>query len=81
MQDTALMARFKTNLRTLMLKKSVELDRQLSRSDIAAETGLSLPTISRWYKGDIDRIEPETASKLMKYFEVSFADLVEVVDD
>lgn len=80
MQDAMLMARFKTNLKSLMLRKSVELDRPLNRSDIAEATGLSIPTISRWYNSDVDRIEPNTLAALLKYFNCKFDDLVEIVD-
>lgn len=79
MQDAALMAYFKTNLKTLMLKKSVELNQRLNRGDISQATGLSLPTISRWYNGKVDRVESDTIKKLTTYFECDFTDLVEYV--
>lgn len=73
-------AKFQTHLKTLMLAKSVELGYPLTQKELAQETGLSLPTISRWYKSDVDRLEPETAARLMGYFRIKLSDLVEVVD-
>lgn len=75
------MAHFKTNLKELMLRKSVELNRPLNRSDIAQETGLSLPTISRWYNGKVERVESDTIKALTGFFACGFDDLVEYVPD
>lgn len=74
------MATFKTHLKELMLKKSVELQEPLNRSRVAEATGLSLPTISRWYDGSVDRIEAPTVERLKAFFGCSFSDLVEWVD-
>lgn len=81
MQGNELMPYFKTNLKQLMLQKSVELQRPLNRSDIAEETGLSLPTISRWYNGKVDRVEANTIKALADFFSCDFNELVEYVPD
>jgi DNA-binding Xre family transcriptional regulator len=81
MDGVVLMAHFKTNLKQLMLRKSVELDRSLNRSDVAEATGLSLPTISRWYNGKVDRVEAGTIKALTDFFNCRFSDLVEYVED
>jgi DNA-binding Xre family transcriptional regulator len=81
MQGITQMSYFKTNLKQLMLKKSVELGQPLNRSDIAEATGLSLPTISRWYKGEVKTVESDTIGALMKFFNCDFIDLVEYVPD
>lgn len=75
------MAVFKTNLKPLMLQKSVELGYALTQKEVAEATGLSLPTLSRWYKGEIDRLEAETAAQLMKYFGCDFSDLVRLSEE
>jgi DNA-binding Xre family transcriptional regulator len=71
-----IMPRFKTNLKSLMLKKSVELDRRVTQKEVSDATGLSMPTIGRWYRGEVERVETDTVSKLMEYFGCSFEDLV-----
>jgi DNA-binding Xre family transcriptional regulator len=80
-QESKLMAYFKTNLKQLMLKKSVELDRSLNRSEVASATGLSLPTISRWYNGKVDSLESNTVEKLTGFLGCTFNELVEYVPD
>lgn len=81
MQETTVMSHFRTNLKQLMLQKSVAVGNPLNRSDVAAATGLSLPTISRWYNGKVDSVESKTVEKLTEYFECGFFDLVEYVPD
>jgi DNA-binding Xre family transcriptional regulator len=81
MSGVALVPAFKSNLKRLILKKSFEMGEPLTQKEIAEATGLSLPTIARWYKGDVDRLEAETVVKLMTYFECEFDDLVELVRD
>lgn len=70
------MPKFRTNLKPLMLKKSVQVNKRLTQKEVAAATGLSVPTIGRWYKGSVDRIEKETIVKLMDYFGCTFEELV-----
>lgn len=81
MQNGTLMAYFKTNLKQLMLVKSVKVGHALNRSEVAEATGLSIPTISRWHDGKVERVESDTIKKLTTYFECSFNDLVEYVAD
>jgi DNA-binding Xre family transcriptional regulator len=81
MQETKLMAHFRSNLKQLMLKKSVELDRSLNRSDVATATGLSLPTVSRWYKGRVEIVESNTVEKLIGFLGCTYNELVEYVSD
>ncbi len=81
MQENIQVSYFKTNLKSLMLKKSVEVDKALNRSDVAKATGLSIPTVSRWYEGRVDRLESETIERLKSFFNCEFDDLVEYVDE
>jgi DNA-binding Xre family transcriptional regulator len=75
--DISLMATFKVRLRDMMLKKSVEVGHSLTRTEVAEMTGLSIPTISRWYDGAVERIEAPTVSKLLNFFGCTFSDLVQ----
>lgn len=70
------MSGFKSHLKELMLKKSVKIGDRLTQQEVADATGLSLPTIGRWYRGEVDRIEKDTVLKLMKYFDCAFEDLI-----
>lgn len=80
MTEVIQMAKFNTKLKALMLRKSAEIGEPITQKEIADATGLSLPTIARWYHNDVDRIEPNTTAALMKYFDCKFEDLIEVVD-
>ena len=80
-QGAKVMPRFRTHLKQLLLKKSVTVGEPLSQRQVAQATGLSLPTISRWYRDDIDRLEPATVGKLLDYLGCKFEDLVEFVPD
>jgi DNA-binding Xre family transcriptional regulator len=71
----------KTNLKALVLKKSAELGERITQQQVADATGLSLPTIQRWYKSDVDRIDLSTVAPLLKYLGCSFSELVEYVAD
>jgi DNA-binding Xre family transcriptional regulator len=75
------MAAFKSNLKQLMLEKSVIVGHSLTQTEVSAQTGLSLPTISRWYQSSINKLEIETVSRLVNYFGCKFGDLVEYVED
>lgn len=81
MENETLMAYFKTNLKQLMLVKSVEVGHSLTRSEVAEATGLSIPTISRWHDGRVERVESDTIRKLTEYFKCSFDELVKYVPD
>lgn len=80
-QEMQLMGYFKTNLKQLMLRKSVEDGEPINRSDVARATGLSLPTVSRWYNGRVDSVESNTVERLIKFFKCQYTDLVEYVPD
>lgn len=70
------MAVFNTHLKALLLKKSAADGRLITQTEVAEQTGLSLPTISRWHKGKVDRIEATTVKPLIEFFGCTFADLV-----
>jgi len=71
-------AKFTSRLKKLMLQKSVELGYQLTQKELSEKTGLSMPAVSRWYNSEFDRIDADAASRLIKYFDCSLAELVEL---
>lgn len=74
------MARFKSRIAQLMLKRSAEEGRRISQTEVAKESGVSLPTIQRWYDGTFARIDAETLYALLDYFDCKFEDLIERVE-
>lgn len=75
------MARFQIQLKQLLLNESAKRGATISQRTLAAETGLDLTTISRWYRNDVNRIEPTTLHKFMTYFHVGFDDLVKIIPE
>lgn len=69
---------FKTNLKALMLQKAAGEGEPITQEMVAQATGLSYPTIHRWYHSRVDRIEADTARALTKYFECSLGDLADI---
>lgn len=70
------MTGFKSHLKELMLKKSVKVGDRVTQQEVATATGLSLPTVGRWYRGEVDRIDKDTVLKFVKYFDCAFEDLI-----
>ncbi len=75
------MARFRFRLKPLMLKKGMELGKNLTQRDLAKDSGISLTTISRLSLDAVDRIDADTVERLMTYFGVHLEELVEVESD
>lgn len=69
---------FKTHLKALVLNKAAAEGESITQTKIQEETGLSLPTIARWYSGELDRIEADAVERLMDYLQCSITDLVTV---
>ena len=69
---------FKTHLEELIIKRTKETGERVTQRQIQAATGISQPTISRWYQGTIDRLDYDTVRKLMAYFKCEFAELVSI---
>lgn len=65
------MKKVKSNLHVLMGKKKIK-----SINQLANETGLSRPTLTRIYNDDMDRIELLTIQKLCDFFECEPGDLL-----
>lgn len=69
---------FKTHLKSLILKKGHETGEPITQKQISEATGISQPTLSRWYQGQVDRLEYDTVEKLMVYFGCDLGDLITV---
>lgn len=71
-------AKFVVHLPELMRKRGIAEQRIITQLVVAQETGLSYPTIQRWHKGSVRRIEAETVAALTAYFKCRMSDLVEI---
>ena len=77
------MASFRPRLKQLILERSLKDGKQLSQSEVARASGVSLATVQRWYKDDytVDRVDADTLYGLLDYFGCKFEDLIERVDE
>lgn len=75
------MARFRTNVRQLILERSAKEGRRITYKEVAKDTGLSEITISRWARNEVERIELATSKVLCDYFNVTFEELVQFDPD
>lgn len=67
---------FQTHIKLLVLQKSAQVGHTISQRELAEETGLSQPTISKWYSGNVNRIEADTVGKLCAYLDCAMTDLI-----
>jgi DNA-binding Xre family transcriptional regulator len=74
--ETMTVARFKTNVDKLILRKSAQVGKRLTHEDVSVATGLSVPTIGRWARSEVARLELKTIKRLCDYFECTFEELV-----
>lgn len=81
LRESVNMAAFRSRLRQLMLEQGVKTNRQISQSEVSRQTGVSLPTIQRWYDPEytFNRVDADTVYCLLDYFECKFEDLIERV--
>lgn len=75
--ETMTVAKFKTNVDQLIIRKSAKVKKRLTHEDVALATGLSIPTIGRWARSEVSRLELKTIKKLCDYLECSFEELIE----
>lgn len=75
--ETMTVAKFKTNVDKLIIRKSAQVGKRLTHEDVSVATGLSVPTIGRWARSEVARLELKTIKKLCDYFDCKFEQLVE----
>jgi hypothetical protein len=71
-------AMFKTHVKKLIGKRMSQTGETLTQQMIEEATGIPQPTLSRWYKGEISRLEYDTVERLMRFFGCEFGELVTV---
>ena len=67
---------FQSHLKQLVLNKAARVGHTISQREVAEDTGLSQPTVSKWFSGRMDRIEADTVGKLCAYLECKMTDLI-----
>lgn len=69
----------KTDLFRIWTQREAELGRRLPLHEVSDETGISVPTLSRWRNGHVQRFGSKTLRALSRYFDCPISDLL--VDD
>ena len=64
------------NLFSIWKAKESELGTRLTLKQVSQETGISVPTLSRWMNGHVKRFRLTTIETLTSYFGCSVADLL-----
>jgi transcriptional regulator with XRE-family HTH domain len=59
----------------LAIKMRLE-GRTITQRDIVAETGISLATVSKWMRNDVQRLDAPIVLALMEYFNCSLQELI-----
>jgi DNA-binding Xre family transcriptional regulator len=67
---------FTTHVKQLVLNKAAREGDTISQREVAAQTGLSLPTITNWFSGSVTRVEADTIGKLCAYLGCEMTDLI-----
>ena len=58
----------KPNLFAVWKKREAELGDRLTLKEVSRETGISVPTLSRWMNGKVQRFNTKTIAALTRYF-------------
>lgn len=66
----------KNRVLILLTEKERQLGRNISLSEVARATELSIGVISRWFKNEVDRFDGPVIEKLCDYFECDLCDLL-----
>jgi DNA-binding Xre family transcriptional regulator len=67
---------FKTHLKTLIINRASKTGDIITQKQIHEATGISQATLSRWFQGDVDKLDHATTLKLAEYFQCELCDLI-----
>jgi len=70
----------KSNLFSVWKKRESGLGRRLTLREVAAETGISVPTLSHWLNAKPTRFRSDTIAALTDYFGCTMDELLVEVD-
>lgn len=63
----------------LLAEKRMKEKRNISLSEVAAETGISRPTLAAWQNNTVTRFDLSVIEGLCLYFNISLSDLLEYI--
>ena len=66
----------KSNLFVIWKAKEAELNRRLTYNEVSQATGVSVPTLSRWMNGKVQRFGSKTVASLTSFFGCTMAELL-----
>lgn len=68
----------KLNFQELVLRKQVELKKQLTQKELAEELGMSPPTVGKWMRGEVEQVDLDLLGRCLEYFNCTVADIFDV---
>lgn len=74
------MATIEIRFNELLSERSAKEGRRITLQQVSAETGITHPTLTKWNKGTVDRIDVPTLVTLCIYFRVGPGDLLKLVE-
>jgi len=72
---------FKTHLKALIIERAGKTGNIITQKEIFEATGISQATLSRWFKGDVDKLDHATTLKLAEFFQCELSDLISLRRD
>lgn len=60
----------------LLTQKEQRENRRIKNVEIAQATGISIPTILRWIRGEVTKFETPVLESICNYFECDIGDLL-----
>ena len=80
MQGQTIMAKFRARVEELTLKKGVKRGSRVTQKEVAEASGVPITTLSRLSNNPAARMDADTVLKLMRYFECTLDELIEVIE-
>ncbi|MDX1995305.1 MAG: helix-turn-helix transcriptional regulator [bacterium] len=69
-------AKLRNKFLLLLTQKEQKEDRRIRTSEIAQHTGISVPTVHRWLRNEVDKIEGPVLIAFCEYFNCDLCDLL-----
>ena len=73
--------KLRTRILQLIQKYEQEKGKRVTQVEIANCVGVSEPTIIRWIRNDLKRLDSRTVEKLCKFFNCEVGDLLYIEDE
>lgn len=70
------MRKLRNRVAELAAVKGRKENRTITQRDLAEEIGIPLPTVARWHRNEVSRIDEHIVLKITSYFGVSVGELL-----